>query len=208
MTPGFDFDGVVQDFLDVVPGQLVYEAHLVGVHETRIAHHVAAVGKVHREHGAAPVSNGAGPVVVDVFIVVGGNVPAREIPFNPFQKFRVNGHDVFEMAVDRAILEHPDLAVPLDDVRFDLAYLLVEEGLPIFLALDDLLARLLDALGAERIGLARPPQRRLALLPGFQKWLVRPPRSERRVRMELVEKLNRVECHTGYSSDGTVCVFH
>ncbi len=57
-------DGVVEQRLDVFPGQLVDEPDLVGVHEARIAHHVAAVGQVDGEHRAAAVRDGAGAVVV------------------------------------------------------------------------------------------------------------------------------------------------
>jgi hypothetical protein len=40
---------------------------------------------------------------------------------------RVHGHDVFEVPVERTVLDHQDLAVPLDDRRFDLADLLVQQ---------------------------------------------------------------------------------
>ena len=39
-------------------------ADLVGVHEARVAHHVAAVGQVDREHRAAAVLDGRGAVIV------------------------------------------------------------------------------------------------------------------------------------------------
>ena len=39
----------------------------------------------------------------------------------------VHGHHVFEVAVDRAVLHHQDLAVALEDRRLDLADLLVEQ---------------------------------------------------------------------------------
>ena len=81
--------------LNVVPGKLVHKAHLVGVHEAGIAHHVAAVGQVHGEHGAAPVFDGTGTVVVKTFVVVGANVAAREVLLDPLQEIRVHGHHVF-----------------------------------------------------------------------------------------------------------------
>ena len=80
---GLDFDGVIQDLLDLVPGQFVHIAHLVGVHEARITHHVAAVGKVHGEDRPTPVTDRAGAVVVEVLVVVGGNIPSREVLFDP-----------------------------------------------------------------------------------------------------------------------------
>ena len=43
-----DLQRVVENLLDVVPAQLVNVAHLVGVHEAGIAHHVTTIGKVYR----------------------------------------------------------------------------------------------------------------------------------------------------------------
>ena len=68
------------------------------------------------------------------------------------------------MAVDGAVLHHQDLAVALDDLGLDLADLLVQQDLVRQLAVDDLLADLRDALGAERVGGAGPAERRLLLL--------------------------------------------
>ena len=65
LPPRLERDRVVQDLLHVVEGELVDVAHLVGVHEARVAHHVAAVGQVHREHRAAAVADARGAVAVD-----------------------------------------------------------------------------------------------------------------------------------------------
>ena len=81
-----DGDGVVEQRLDVFPAQLVHEADLVGVHEARIAHHVAAVGEVDGQHRAAAVGDGAGAVVVQLFVVVGANVAAREHIFEMLRR--------------------------------------------------------------------------------------------------------------------------
>src|SRR5579871_2796361 len=43
LTPGLDAECVVKQRLDFVPGQFMYKSDLVGVHETRVTHHVAAV---------------------------------------------------------------------------------------------------------------------------------------------------------------------
>ena len=45
-----DFQSIVENFLNLVPAQLMHVPNLVGVHETGIAHHVATVGEVHGEH--------------------------------------------------------------------------------------------------------------------------------------------------------------
>ena len=118
-----DGDGVVEQRLDVFPAQLVHEAHLVGVHEAGVAHHVAAVGQVDGEHRAAAVRDGAGAVLVQLGIVVRADVAARENVFQVLEERRVDGHHVFEVAVDGAVLHHQDLAVALDHLRLDLARL-------------------------------------------------------------------------------------
>ena len=64
-------------------------------------------------------------------------------------------------------------------VRLDLADLLVEQDLVVALAVEDLLARLADADRAQRVGLARPAERRLHLLPGLLQRQIRPLRRER-----------------------------
>ena len=122
-----DRNGVVERRLDVVPGQLVDEAHLVGVHEARVAHHVAAVGEVDRQHRAAAVLDGAAAVVVQLLVVVRRDVAAREHLLEVPEHLRVDRHHVLEVAVDRAVLDHQDLAVALEDRRLDLADLLVQQ---------------------------------------------------------------------------------
>ena len=77
------------------------------------------------EHRAAAVRDGAGAVVVQLFVVVRADVAAREDVFQVLEERRVDGHHVFEVPVDRAVLDHQDLAVALDDLGLDLA------GLPL-----------------------------------------------------------------------------
>jgi len=86
LTARLDLGGVLEDFLNFFPVQLVNVANLVGVHETRIAHHVAAVCQVNGENGAAAVANGARTVAVHVFIVVRWDVATGKILFNPFEE--------------------------------------------------------------------------------------------------------------------------
>src|SRR5207248_10151577 len=57
---------------------------------------------------------------------------ARELRLNPLKDLGVHGHHVFVMAVDGAILDHPDLAIALDNLRFDLADFLMHQVAPIF----------------------------------------------------------------------------
>ena len=99
----------------------------------------------------------------------------------------VDGHDVLEVAVDGAVLDHEDLAVALDDLGLDLADLLVEQDLVGELAVDDLLADLRDALGAERVGGAGPAEGRLLFLVALQEGLVAPLGGEAGVGADGVE---------------------
>src|SRR6266849_1602442 len=162
-----DAQSVVQDFLYFVPAQLVDVANLVGVHEAGVAHHVAAVGEVDSEHGTAAIAHGAGTVLVKIFVVVGGNIAAGELLLDVVEEFGVDGHHVFVVAVDGAVFDHPNFAVAFDNLRFDLADLLVHEVAPVFFAVNDGFAGFFDAIGTERIGLPRPAEGWLGLFPGL-----------------------------------------
>ena len=94
--------------------------------------------------------------------------------FEMFEERRVHRHHVFEVAVEGAVLHHQDLAVAFDDGGLDLADLLVQQDLVVALAVEDLLARFANAGRAERVGLARPAERRLHLLPRLLNRLVGP----------------------------------
>ena len=186
LPPRLDRDRVVEHLLDVFPRQLVDEPDLVRVHEAGVAHHVAAVGQVDRQHRAAAVLDGGAAVVVQLLVVVRADVASREHLLEVLEERRVHRHHVLEVAVEGAVLHHQDLAVALDDRRLDLADLLVEEDRHVLLAVEDLLPRLARAGRAERVGLARPAERRLGLLIRLQQRLVRPSRRERRVLLDLV----------------------
>ena len=189
LPPRLDGDGVVEHGLDFVPGELVDEADLVGVHEAGIAHHVAAVGEVDGEHRAAAVGDGGGAVVVQLLVVVGADVAAGEDLFEVLEEGRVDGHHVFKVAVLGAVLDHQDLAVALDDLGLDFADLLIEQDFVGQLAVEDLLADLRDALGAERVGGAGPAEGRLFLLVALQEGLVAPFGGKRRVGADAVQPL-------------------
>ena len=145
---------------------------LVGIHETRIAHHVTTIGKVHGEDGTPTVLDRTGTVVMQLFIIVGSDVAPRKIFFDPLQKLHVLGHQILKFSVLGTVFHHPNLAITLDDFSLDFSNMVGDEGLIIFLSVDDFLAGFLDASGAERIGCPRPSQRGLAFLPGLQKRLV------------------------------------
>jgi hypothetical protein len=183
----FDRDGVIEHRLDVFPRQLVNEADLVGVHEARVAHHVAAVGQVNREHRAAAVLDGAAAVVVQLLVVMRLNVAPRKHLFEMLEEGGVDRHHVLEVTVNGAVLDHHDLAVALVDRGFDLADLFVEQRLERTRAVENGLARFTHARRTERVRLSRPAQRRLGLLVRLQHRLVGPLRRECRVLADLVE---------------------
>jgi hypothetical protein len=143
-------------------------ADLVRVHETGIAHHVAAIGEIDGEHGAAAILYGGRAVVMQMLVFVGANVAAGENVFQVLGEFRVDRHQVFEMAMLRAVLDHPDFAVAFDDLGLDLAHLFVHQNVDGQVAVENLLANFGDALGTKRIGRTRPAERRLRLFPGLE----------------------------------------
>ena len=169
--------------------QFVDEADLVGVHEAGIAHHVAAVGEVDGQHRAASVLHGRRAVVMQLLVVVGADVAAGENVFQVLRELGVNRHHIFKVAVLGAVFDHQNLAVALDDRGLDLADLFVHEHFVGQLAVENLLADFGHALGAERVGRARPAERRLRLLVGLEQRLVGPLRSRRRIRLHAVETL-------------------
>ena len=109
----------------------------------------------------------AGAVIVQVFVVVGGDVAAVEVLLNPRQELGVDGHDVFKVAVLGAIFDHPHLAVALNDLSFDLAHVLINQDPVVVSPVNNPVARLSDAGGAEGIRAAGETQDRLGLFPGF-----------------------------------------
>ena len=112
--------------------------------------------------------DGAGAMLVQLFVVVGANVPSGEDVFQVLEEVRIDRHYVFKMTVNRAILDHQDLAVAFDDVGLDLPDFLVHENLVGQFAINDLLANVRYALRTQRIGLPRPTQLGLHLLVALQ----------------------------------------
>src|SRR6185369_415232 len=113
--------------------------------------------------------------------------------FDVREKLGIDGHHVFEVAVGWTILDHPDFAVALDDLRFDFADLFIDQNADVFPTADDLFARFDNAVGTEGIGRSGPTQCWLTLLPRFQKGFVRPFWSKRRIGLVLIYRLNCVE---------------
>ncbi len=136
LAPRLDGRRVVQELLDLVPVELVDVTDLVRVHEAWVAHHVAAVREVDREHRAAPVLDRGSPVLVQA-VLGDREVPPGVQGLDPLEEGGVDGHHVLEEAVLGARLPHEDPAVLLDDRRLDLAGAPVHQNLPVGLSGQD-----------------------------------------------------------------------
>jgi hypothetical protein len=72
----------------------VHIANLVRIHEARVAHHVAAIRQVDRQHRAAAKLDVRGPVAVDIRIFGSTKVAAKEKRFDSFEERRISRHHV------------------------------------------------------------------------------------------------------------------
>ncbi len=141
-------------------------------------------------------------VVVQLLVVVGTNITARKRFFEVLEEGGVNRHRVLEVPMNRAILDHDDLAVLLGDSGLDLADLFRQERFERPGAIENGLPCLSYAGGAQRVGLTRPAKGRLRLLIRLKQWLIRPLGDEGRVLADLVgagEHLPGSVCHDGQS---------
>jgi len=138
---------------------------------------------------------------MQVLVIVGANVAAREHLFEVLRELGVDRHHVFESSVLGAFLDHQDLAVALDDLRFDLADLLVHEDFMRKVAIQNLLTDFGNALGAKGIGTARPAERWLGLLVRLEQRLVGPLGGWRRIGIDAVDPLK----HSPRSLSGGDC---
>jgi hypothetical protein len=142
--------------------------------------------------------DGAAAMIVKLGVVVGANVPTGKHLLDVLEEVGIDRHEVLEMPVLRAILDHQDLAVPLDDLSLDLSDLLLDQHREIGFAVDDLVARLGHALRTERVRGPRPSQRWLGLLPGLEERFVRPLRCERRSGTDAIQSFEDEPSTVGY----------
>jgi hypothetical protein len=126
-------------------------------------------------------------MVVQLRVVVGADVAAGKHLFEVLEERRVDRHHVFEVPMDRAVLDHDDLAVLLVDGRLDLTDLLVQKDRDVLLAVQDRLTRLTHAGRTQRVRLARPAEGRLRFLIRLQERLVGPCRRERRTLLDSID---------------------
>ena len=136
---------------------------------------------------AAAVRDRAGAMVVQLLVVVRPDVAPGEDVFQVLEHRRVDRHHVFEVPVQRALLDHHDLAVSLDDVGLDLADLLGEQDLDTSCAPSRIDWRL-RARRSDRANRFRAASRVSASVfcQRLQKGLVGPARREGRVLANAV----------------------
>ena len=139
--------------------------------------------------------------MMQLLVVMGGDVAAGENVFQMLRELGVDRHHVFEVAVRRAILHHQDLAVALDDLRLDLADFFVHQHFMRQMAVENLLPDFRHTLRAQRIGRARPAQRRLRLLVRLEQRFVGPLRRGRRIRLDAIQALEYRPCPLGGDDD-------
>ena len=97
--------------------------------------------------------------MMQMLIVVRHDVAPGKDVFEMLRELGVDRHHVFEMAVLGAILQHQDAAVALNDLRLDLADLLIHQHVVRQVAVENLLPDFGHTLGAEGVGGARPAER-------------------------------------------------
>src|SRR5262249_6114339 len=136
----FNRNRIIEQLLDFFPRQFVYKTHLVCIHKTRIAHHVATVGQVYSEDGTSTVLDCATAMIVQGLVVMSPDIAAWEYLFEVFKEVRVDSHDVFEVPVNWAILDHQYFSIALNYLGFDLPDLLIPQYFYWNLAIQNLVA--------------------------------------------------------------------
>jgi hypothetical protein len=90
----------------------------------------------------------------------GGVIAAGEEALDARQELRADRKDVGEGSMPRTRLLDDDPSVALEDVRLDLAPVIVDERVDVDFTGENALARLAHARRAQRVGGARPPESR------------------------------------------------
>src|SRR5262245_10078927 len=143
----------------------MYQTNLVRVHETRVAHHVAAIGKVDRENCAPSIADRTVAVIVNSLIAMRSDVPTGKNCFEMPQQLWGDRDYVFTVSMSSAIFNHEDSAVSFEDGGLYFSHAFTEENRDIFPAGDDLLTRLAYTQWTKRVSLSRPAKRWFRLLP-------------------------------------------
>ena len=105
---------------------------------------------------------------MNVFVFGSAKVTTKEERLDALEKRRIGRHHIFELPVLRTILSHHDLAVVFHDLRFDLAGMLVHQGLERDRAADHGIANFFYAGWAETVSLTWKTEWRCTALIGFE----------------------------------------
>ena len=168
MALGFKRDGAIKNGSGVFKRRFVNVTDLVCIHEAGIAHHVAAVGKVHGQNCATTKLDVRRSMMMDVLVFSSAEVASEEERFDPLEERRVSRHHVNKLAVLRTGLAHDHLSVLFDYLSFDFAWMLIHQRLERRLAADDGVANFLDATRTKTVSLTWESERRRGSLIGFQ----------------------------------------
>ena len=106
-------------------------ANLVGVHETGVTHHVAAVGEIDGEHRTSAVANRGATVIVKPRL--GWEISSGKEPFHACQKRGIDGEHVGESPVVGTAFLYDDSSISLENLSLDLTHMVVDEGAVILL---------------------------------------------------------------------------
>jgi hypothetical protein len=122
--------------------------HLVCIHETGIAHHIATIRQIDCEDCAAAVLDVGVAVLVDVVIVRTLEVTFKKQSFDTPGEIGTGRENVFKGSMLLAMLPHQHATVFFDDLRLQLAGTFGNDRLQVRLPADDLAANFRDATRA------------------------------------------------------------
>jgi hypothetical protein len=125
--------------------------YLIGVHETRIAHHVTAIRKVDSENGPAAKFDGRAAVAVNVLVFGALEVAAKEEALDAPGKVGVRRQYIFKCPMFLASLPHEDAAVFFDDLRLDFSRMVSGKDLEVRFARDNGVAYLRNTARAQGV---------------------------------------------------------
>ena len=137
-----------------------------------------------------------------VFIFGGAKVTTKEERLDALEKRRVRRHHIFELPVLRTILSHHDLAVVFENLRFDLAGMLVHQRFERHRSADHGVANFFYAGWTETVSLARETKWRSTALVGLEQRTGSPVGPNRfTFGKSLVNRLKSLPGHVGETGD-------
>src|SRR5439155_7686486 len=178
LTLWFERNCAIENCFRVFKGGLVNVSDLICVHEAGIAHHVAAVGKVHRQNGPPAKLDIGGAMVVYCGVFRNAEVAPKEERLNSSQELRIGSHHVFKLSVFRTVLLHDDLTILFENLGLNLARVFIHQGFQSSLSGDNGITNFLYTSWAKTVSLARKTERRRRSFVGFQERARGPVRTD------------------------------